>query len=94
MISHTAAYTPNVVTEGPELDHGETEESPRPDPRASKIRATAAIATAPAIIAGQDTADTALSAAFVAGEGHAAITDRSAGSLHRQLALNATATAE
>jgi hypothetical protein len=67
MISHTAAYTPKVVAEGPELGHGETEESPRPDPRASKIRATAAIATAPAIIAGQDTADTALSAAFVAG---------------------------
>jgi hypothetical protein len=67
MISHTAAYTPNVVAEGPELGHGETEESPRPDPRASKIRAIAAIAAAPAIIAGQDTADTALSAAFVAG---------------------------
>jgi hypothetical protein len=56
-----------VVAEWPESGHGETEESPRPDPRASKIRPTATIENAPAIIAGQDTADTALSAAFVGG---------------------------
>src|ERR1700760_796132 len=67
MISHTAAYTPNVVAEGPELGQGDTEESPMPDPRASKIKPTATIENAPAIIAGQDTADTALSAAFVGG---------------------------
>jgi hypothetical protein len=67
MMSQTAANTPNVVAEGPELGQGDTEESPRPDPRASKIRATAAMATAPAIIAAQDTAERALSGAFVAG---------------------------
>jgi hypothetical protein len=65
MISHIAAYTPNVVAEGPELGQGDTEEKPRPDPRASKIKPTAAIANAPATIAGQDTAEIALSAAFV-----------------------------
>jgi hypothetical protein len=56
-----------VVAEGPEFGHGETEESPRPDPRASKIRPTAAMEKAPAIIAGQETAETALSATFVGG---------------------------
>ena len=61
MISHTAASTPNVVADGLELYHGETDAKPRPDPRASKISATAAIAKAPAMIAGHDTAEIALS---------------------------------
>jgi hypothetical protein len=65
MMTQTAANAPNVVAEGPELGQGDTEESPRPDPKASKIRPTATIANAPAIIAAQDTAETALSAAFV-----------------------------
>jgi hypothetical protein len=67
MISHTAANTPNVIAEGPEFGHGDTDESPRPEPRASKIRPTATIAKAPAIIAAQDTADTALSVDLVCG---------------------------
>ena len=64
MSNHTAAKTPKVVADGPELYHGDTEAKPRPDPRAANISATAAIAKAPAIIAGHDTAEIALSPTF------------------------------
>jgi hypothetical protein len=63
-INQIAAQTPNVVADGPELYHGDTEAKPRPDPRASNISAAAAIAKAPAMIAGHDTAETALSTIF------------------------------
>src|ERR1700751_4766747 len=63
MISQTAAQTPKVAADGPELYQGDTEARPRPDPRASKIRLAAAIANAPAMIAGHDTPETALSTA-------------------------------
>src|SRR4029077_13472545 len=64
MSNHTAAKTPKVVADGPELYHGDTEAKPRPDPRASNISATAAVANAPAMIAGHDTAEIALSTIF------------------------------
>src|SRR5215831_3989008 len=67
MISYTAAQTPNVVAEGPELYQGDAEARPRPDPRASRIRLAAAIANAPAMIAAHDTPETALSTAPLRG---------------------------
>jgi len=49
--------TVNVVTEAPELDHGDTDASPKPEPRAMRTSDNAAAANAPPMIAGQATAD-------------------------------------
>ena len=56
-MSHTAARRVKVVADGLSAVHGETDERPIPDPRAtrSKVRATAA--KAPPMIAAQETAD-------------------------------------
>ena len=41
----------------PELDQGETDANPRPDPSATRISELEAATTAPEMIAGNDTAD-------------------------------------
>src|SRR5690349_8590466 len=46
-----------VSPEMPELDHGEIAENPIPAPNANSNKVKAAIATPPAAIAAQDTAD-------------------------------------
>jgi hypothetical protein len=53
MISHTAIIRVKVVAETPELGHGDTEDRPKPDPIARRIRDVAAIAKAPPRIGGQ-----------------------------------------
>jgi hypothetical protein len=52
-MSHIAVITVKVVAETPELDHGDTEARPKPDPSARRINDDEAAAKAPAIIAGQ-----------------------------------------
>src|SRR3569833_734145 len=58
MISQTALMIPNVVADGLEFDHGETDEKPRPEPSASRISDRAAAATAPPMIEAQEIAET------------------------------------
>jgi len=53
MVSHIAIITVKVVAETPKLGQGDTEDRPKPDPRARRIRDVAAIAKAPASIGGQ-----------------------------------------
>lgn len=55
-VNHRMVDTPNVVALTPSLAHGDTEDSPRPIPRISRIRDREAAAAAPATIAPQDTA--------------------------------------
>jgi len=45
-----------VLADMPELPHGDTAENPMPAPNARRTRVMAAAATAPAAIAGHDTA--------------------------------------
>jgi hypothetical protein len=52
-----AAPAPNVVADTPELLHGEIEVNPRPVPKTKRMRAVAAAATPPAMIADQVTPD-------------------------------------
>ncbi|KAG1421533.1 hypothetical protein G6F57_023580 [Rhizopus arrhizus] len=47
---------PKVSLLTPSNDHGDTDDRPRPTPRISRMRDSAAAATAPAKIAPQDTA--------------------------------------
>jgi len=49
-----AVITPKVVAETPEFGQGETEASPRPEPRAIRIRLTAMITKAPPMTAELD----------------------------------------
>src|SRR5579872_779549 len=56
-MNHAPASTPNVVTEGLWLDHGETETRPIPAPSVTKMRVNAEATKAPAITAAQDTAE-------------------------------------
>ena len=58
VMSQMAVITPKVVTETPEFGQGETEASPRPEPRAIRIKLTATITKAPPMMAPHDTADT------------------------------------
>ena len=55
-VTHTIVAVPKTVAVAPWPDHGETEESPRPTPRISKIRDSAAAPAAPAKMAAHDTA--------------------------------------
>jgi hypothetical protein len=57
-MNHAAASTPNVVTEGLLLDHGETETRPMPAPSATNAKENAAATNAPAKTAAQDTPET------------------------------------
>src|SRR5450432_2786679 len=66
MISQIAALTANVVTEAPELGHGETAARPSPDPRLNRMSDTAAAAAAPAMMAGHETAEREASAVWPA----------------------------
>ena len=56
-ISHTIAPLPTVEADAPKFDHGDTEESPRPVPNASRISANEVDTNAPPITAAQDTPD-------------------------------------
>jgi hypothetical protein len=70
MMSHTAARTVNVVADGLDEVHGETDESPMPLPRATRSNVIATAATPPAMTAAHDTADwkpEPPSATFIAG---------------------------
>jgi hypothetical protein len=49
--------TEKDLSDAPLPGHGETEASPKPEAKASRISDTAAATTAPAMIAPQDTAD-------------------------------------
>src|SRR4029077_3672027 len=51
------AATLKVSLEIPELDQGEIDENPMPAPKANRTSVKAAVATAPAAMAAQDTAD-------------------------------------
>src|SRR6185437_4271454 len=51
------AATLKVSLEIPELDQGEIDENPMPAPKANRTSVKAAVATAPAVMAAQDTAD-------------------------------------
>ena len=62
-ISQAAAKIPNVIAETPEFDHGETEPSPIPLPKASKASIVAAATADPAKTAAHDTAETGASGA-------------------------------
>jgi hypothetical protein len=57
MMSQIAIITVKVVAEAPEFGQGDTEASPKPDPRARRIRDVAAAAKAPANIGGQAIAE-------------------------------------
>jgi len=56
-MSHIAVITVNVVAEAPCPGHGDTEANPKPAPTARSMRDTDAATTAPARIAGHDTAE-------------------------------------
>jgi hypothetical protein len=60
------APTPNVVADTPALAQGEIAVNPRPVPRTKRMRAIAAAATAPAMIADQVTPDVETSPALAA----------------------------
>ncbi|RZL10056.1 MAG: hypothetical protein EOP40_07765 [Rubrivivax sp.] len=53
---HKMVDTPKVVAETPDEAHGDTDDSPRPVPRISRISERAAAAAAPAKIAPHETA--------------------------------------
>ncbi|MNI74797.1 hypothetical protein D3C73_1309050 [compost metagenome] len=55
-VSHATLVQPKVSLETPSNDHGDTEDRPRPTPRMSRMRDSAAAATAPAKMAPHDTA--------------------------------------
>src|SRR5438067_3709309 len=57
MMSHTAVSKVNVDAVGLAEDQADTDDSPIPDPKATSSRVIAAAATARAMIAGQETAD-------------------------------------
>jgi len=59
MMSQTAAKSVNVVEDGLDDDHGETDESPMPAPSATKSNVMATAATAPAMTAAHDMAEAA-----------------------------------
>jgi|SRR5713101_101037 len=56
MMSHTAVNIVKVAAEAPELDQGDTEARPKPDPSARRIKEDAAAAKAPPTIAGHEIA--------------------------------------
>ena len=56
-MSQMIPVTVNVVVETPWLVHGEIEENPFPDPKAIRMSEVAMATKAPAMIAGQETAD-------------------------------------
>jgi hypothetical protein len=56
-ISQVIAPLPMAVAEAPVFDHGETEESPIPEPSASIISDNAAATNAPATTAAHETPD-------------------------------------
>ena len=55
-VTHKMVDTPKVVALTPSCTHGDTEDKPKPVPRISKIRDSAAAAAAPAKIAAHETA--------------------------------------
>ncbi len=59
--------TEKVVALGPWPAHGEDTAEPRPEPRVTMIRVTAMAIIAPAMIAGQETAETLDSAGAAVG---------------------------
>ena len=61
-INQIAVMTVNVVTEAPEPDQGDTDASPRTEPRAMRISDSAAAANAPPMIAGHATPEVEASA--------------------------------
>ena len=56
-MSQIAVITVKAVTEAPELGQGDTEASPKPDPRASRISDNPAVAKAPPMIAAHEIAE-------------------------------------
>jgi hypothetical protein len=56
-MNHAAARMPKVVTDTLLWDHGDTDTRPSPAPSMSKASDSAEATTAPAIIAGQETAE-------------------------------------
>src|SRR6266852_5209380 len=62
------APTLNVVIETPESDQGETAENPIPAPKAKSSKVKAAVATAPAATAAQETADICVSSDSMLGD--------------------------
>ena len=56
-MSHIAVVTVKVATVTPEFDQGDTDASPKPEPNNKRMSDTAAAVTAPAMMAGQATAE-------------------------------------
>jgi hypothetical protein len=52
-----AASTARLLAEAPLAGHGDAETSPKPEPSASNTTEAAAATNAPAMMAGQDTAE-------------------------------------
>lgn len=54
-ISHAMAAPPTTAADDPAFDQGETEDNPKPVPRARRIKDREAATKAPPITAAQDT---------------------------------------
>jgi hypothetical protein len=63
-MSHIPVIIVKVVADTPELDHGDTEARPNPEPSARRIKESEAAAKAPPRIAGQDIPEADASRAF------------------------------